>query len=228
MNDSGRSEDPADDAIELTDDAIEHIHEPGDAEQVAAIKNRDGQALAQYITQHRDRLLGFVRNLCSDRLLAVIEPDDLLQEVSTAALSGLSTAPLDRYSPMQWLHQICRRRIVDAHRYHFEAKRRDAGRRQTIHGGGSDDSGGMEALLVASMTSPSAAFSRDVRMSRMAQAIAALPEDQRDVVQMRYAQGMSSKDIAQELGKSDVSVRVMLSRCMRQLEKELKDVRPER
>ena len=56
-----------------------------------------------------------------------VEIDDLLQDVSTAAITSLATAPLDDYEPMQWLQQIARRRVIDAHRFHFDAKRRDAG-----------------------------------------------------------------------------------------------------
>lgn len=87
---------------------------------------------------------------------------------------------------------------------------------------------GLEQLLSASMTSPSAAFSRDVRMMRMQEAIAGLNEDLRDAIRMRYADGLPTKEIAKQLGKTDVAVRVLLSRGMRQLEKSLDDVRPTR
>ena len=45
---------------------------------------------------------------------------------------------------------------------------------------------------------------------------------------MRYAEGMSTKSIAEKLGKTDVATRVLLSRSMRQLEKLLEDMRPHR
>ena len=197
-------------------------------EMIQRIKSRDAQALGEYIQHNRDRLTGFIRGITGEHLLSVVEVDDLLQEVSTAAITGLATAPLDQYEPMQWLQQIARRRVVDAHRFHFDAKRRDAGRKQSIHGssGGDSSAQGLEALLAASMTSPSAAFSRDVRMARMHEAISGLSDDQRDVIRMRYAEGMPTKEIAERVGKTDVAVRVLLSRSMRQLEKKLDDVKP--
>ncbi|NND99879.1 MAG: sigma-70 family RNA polymerase sigma factor, partial [Pirellulaceae bacterium] len=111
------------------------------------------------------------------------------------------------------------------------AKRRDANRQQSIHGNsasGDASSMGMEALLAASMTSPSAAVSRDIRMLRMQEAIEELNEEQKSAVRMRYAEGLPTKEIAEKLGKTDVATRVLLSRSMRVLEKQLEDVRPTR
>ena len=206
---------------------------PSDGELIEKIRQRDSSALAEYIQQNQTRLSGFVRSITGEHLLAVVEVDDLVQEISTAALSSLDTAPLDEYSPMDWLQQLARRRVVDAHRFHFDAKRRDANRQQSINASGSggssgDSAPGLEQLLAASMTSPSAAFSRDVRMMRMQEAVESLGDEQKQAIRMRYAEGLPTKQIAEKLGKTDVAVRVLLSRSMRQLEKVLEDVRPTR
>lgn len=195
------------------------------AELIKRVKGRDATALGELIAAEQHRMLGFIRSLMSEKLLSMIEPEDLLQEISTTALTGLETAPLDRYKPIQWLQELARRRVVDAHRFHFGAQRRDAGRQQSMHGAG-DEGGGIEAFLAASMTSPSAAFSRDVRVDRMYQAIDGLSEEQAAVVRMRYAEGLPTKEIATRLGKTDVAIRVLLSRSVRVLEKQLEDVRP--
>jgi RNA polymerase sigma-70 factor (ECF subfamily) len=190
------------------------------------VGERDPEALAAFLEGQRARLVGFLRSIMSSRLLAVVEPDDLVQEVAAAALAGLATAPLDRYEPLEWLQELCRRRAVDAHRFHFGAQRRDAGRVQSMHAAGDDAGGGFEAFLAASITSPSAAFSRDVRVGRLQQAVSGLSEEARAAVQMRYAEGLPTKEIAARLGKTDVAIRVLLSRSVRVLEKELQDVRP--
>lgn len=193
------------------------------------IRKHDLNALAVYIEQNRNQLIGFIRSITGSRLLSVIEIDDLLQEVSTAAVQGLPTAPLEEYEPMQWLQQIARRRVVDAHRFHFDAKRRDASKQQSIHAPstGSDEMG-LEQLLAASMTTPSAAMSQNNRISRMHMAIEQLSDEQKSAVRMRYVDGMATKQIAEKLGKTDVAVRVLLSRSMRELEKLLQDVKPSR
>jgi len=206
---------------------------PADEALIQRIKQRDPTALAEYIQRHRAPLSRFVRSISGDHLLSVVGIEDLVQEVSTAALTGLATAPLEEYSVMDWLQQLARRRVVDAHRFHFDAKRRNANRQRSIHadadadGSSRNDSpAGLEQWLIASMTSPSAAFSRDARMTRMRQALETLADEQRQVIHLRYAEGLPTKQIAQQLGKSDVAIRVLLSRSMRQLEKILQDVRP--
>ncbi|KLU07696.1 ECF sigma factor AdsA [Rhodopirellula islandica] len=199
---------------------------------VQRIRQRDVDALGEYIAQHRESLFRFVKSITGEHLLAMVEVDDLIQEIATAAISGLPTAPLDQYSVMQWLQQLARRRVVDAHRFHFDAKRRDAGRQQSIHGGGAsggdDGAMGMEQMLAASMTSPSAVVSQNIRLNAMSQAIGQLSEEQQTVIRLRYVDGMPTKQIAEQLGKTDVSIRVLLSRSMRQLEKQLEANRPTR
>ena len=206
------------------------IESDGDGALIDRVKQRDGQALAEFIEKNRDRISGFIRSITGQHLLAVVEIDDLIQEVSTAALTGLPTAPLDQYEPMQWIQQIARRRVVDAHRFHVDAEPRGVGRQQSIHAqqSGNAESQGIEALLAASMTSPSAAVSRDIRMVRMNEAVDGLSDEQKAAVRMRYAEGLPTKEIAQKLGKTDVAIRVLLSRSMRLLEKKLEDVRPTR
>ena len=142
----------------------------------------DANTLADHLDSTR-RLLAFIRSIASDRLLGVVEADDLVQEVCTAAITGLATAPLDRYSLDDWLRQLCRRRVVDAHRHHFTAARRDAGRNV---GGGDGENRQLQHWLVASITSPSAAVSQDVRLAAMRRAIDSLPEDQQRAIRMRY------------------------------------------
>ena len=74
-------------------------------------------------------------------------------------------------------------------------------------------------LIVASMTSPSQAFSKNAKQASLDAAIGQLPEEQREVLNLRYVQGLPTKAIAEKLGKSDASVRVMLTRALQKLER---------
>ncbi len=190
------------------------------------VRQRDGEALADYVHSQRGELLRFLRSICSDRLLAVVEAEDLLQEVATTAVSSIATAPLDRYEPIAWLQEIARRRVKDAHRYHFKSQRRSASRNQPLHAPTDLSGAGIEAILAASITSPSGAFSRDARFARIEEAVEALPDEHRAAIRLRYIDGLPSKEIATRLGKSDGAVRVLLSRILRSLETLLEDVRP--
>ncbi len=78
--------------------------------------------------------------------------------------------------------------------------------------------GGVIDLLAASMTTASQIFSRNVRQGRLSEALASLPEDQREALRLRYVEGLPSKQIAERLGKTDGAVRVMLTRSLNKLQ----------
>jgi RNA polymerase sigma-70 factor, ECF subfamily len=48
-----------------------------------------------------------------------------------------------------------------------------------------------------------------------------LPEDRRDALIMRFALGMSNREIARALGRSDGATKVLIHRAIRQLEEEV-------
>ncbi len=51
------------------------------------------------------------------------------------------------------------------------------------------------------------------------EALANLPEEQREALRLRYYENMPSKDIAEKLGKTDGAIRVMLTRALDKLQK---------
>jgi RNA polymerase sigma-70 factor (ECF subfamily) len=131
------------------------------------------------------------------------------------AVRTLKQTDLSSWDPLNWLFQICERKIIDAHRRFFASQKRDASREAAIPDG--SQAAGLADLLAASMTTPSDAFSRDQRQLRMLAALDTLPEDQREALRMRYLVGLSSKEIAQKLGKTDGATRVMISRALGKL-----------
>ena len=87
--------------------------------------------------------------------------------------------------------------------------------------GGGD--GGFVNLLVASMTSPSRAFSRGQKELRLQDALANLPEDQRELLKLRFIDGLPTKDIAERFEKTDGAIRVLLTRTLSKLQDLLTD-----
>ena len=145
--------------------------------------------------------------------------DDIFQEVSFEAVRSLGEASFDHREPFSWLCQIAERRIIDAHRRFFDVKKRDAGREVGLGSpGGETHQAAVIDLLVASITSPTQALSRKGHEARLLTALAALGEEQRTALRLRYVDGLATKEIAQRLGKSDGSVRVMLSRSLDRLQ----------
>jgi RNA polymerase sigma-70 factor (ECF subfamily) len=120
--------------------------------------------------------------------------------------------------PFSWLCQLCERRIIDSHRRLIASQKRAANREVGIHGDADASRAGLINMLVASMTTASQAFSRDQKQIRLLNAISQLPEDQQEALKLRYVEGLASKDIAEKLGKTDGSIRVMLTRSLAKLQ----------
>ena len=180
----------------------------------------DPEAVAACVEAHRPRLLAFVTGRMGPGLRQRLDPEDILQEVSLAAVAPPRTenAAGSQRDAFGWLCHVAEQRIIDAHRRHFGAAKRDAGREVSIDAPRPGDDAGFASLLAVSMTTPSQALSRDAREHRLATAVAALPAEQRDVIRMRYVEGLATKQIAERLGRSDVAVRVMLSRTVQKLQ----------
>ena len=104
------------------------------------------------------------------------------------------------------------------------ADKRALHREVPLAGGADASQAGFMQMLVASITSPSSAFSRDQREFRLQQAIEQLPEESREALRMRYVESLPSKEIAQRLGKSDGAVRVLLTRSLKKLQPILEDL----
>ncbi len=189
----------------------------------------DPEAVAACVEAHRAALVAFVERRMSPGLRQRLDPDDILQEVSLAAVRRPDAAaeePVRQRDPFGWLCHVAEQRIIDAHRRHFGAAKRDAGREVSIDAPAAaldPDAGGLASLIAVTMTTPSQALSRDARERRLQRAIAELPPEQRDAIRLRYVDGLATKEIAERLGKSDVSVRVMLSRTMQRLQQMLGD-----
>lgn len=184
------------------------------------VRDHDPTALAEFIEGHRRQLFAFVDRQLGTGLRRKLEPEDILQEVSAEAIRALPQIQFGDRDPFSWLCQIAERKIIDSHRKFFAAQKRDAGREVGL-GAGSDTAnpgGGLINMLVASMTTPSQAFSRNVKEARLQEAIQQLPSDQREALRLRYVENLPSKEIAERIGKSDAAVRVMLTRSLKKLQ----------
>jgi len=193
---------------------------------VQRIRSGDADALAEYIDERRPQLISFIERNLSDAMRRKVEPDDLLQEVSVDCVRALSEIDLSEREPFSWLCHVAERRIIDAHRKFFGTQKRDAAREVPLGTpGGETGQAGIIDLLVASITSPSQAFSRDQKQIRMLAAIETLSQEHQEAIRMRYVEGLATKDIGERLGKTDVAVRVMLTRTIQKLQQML--VEPE-
>jgi len=188
------------------------------------LQARDQAALAELIELRRQPLMAYIQRQLGTQLRRKVEPEDVFQEMSAEAVRSLPQTDLSARDPFGWMCQIAERKIIDLHRKHFDAQKRDAGREVPLAAPSPEERRhGLLDLLVASFTTPSAAFSRNLREARLQDALHQLPADQQEALRLRYVESLPSKEIAERLKKSDAAVRVMLTRSLKRLQELLEE-----
>src|SRR6516165_9249927 len=137
------------------------------------------------LERFRQYLLLLARIHLGDRTRAKLDASDVVQETLLEAyrkrgqFRGASEAEL-----AAWLRQMLAFAIADAHRAQHRAKR-DIDREQSLHAALNDSSSKLESLLAAPQSSPSQR-ARQEQLVRLADALAQLPEDQREAVVRKH------------------------------------------
>lgn len=175
----------------------------------ARVRAGSGTALAVLVERWRDRLRAYVRTRIGRDLGGRLDADDVLQEALMYALRAVRTADLAGRDVFGWLCGVADDRLTDLARRHRAARRDVAAEARAAR---------LVDALAASMTSPSAAAMRGEREAKLAAAVADLPADVAEMLRLRYAEGLASRDIADHVGKTDGAVRAALSRALRALE----------
>jgi RNA polymerase sigma-70 factor (ECF subfamily) len=181
------------------------------------LRQRDPSALAAFLQWRRPALIAFIEHRLGPALRGKVEPDDIFQELAVKALRELPATNPEARDPFGWLCHLAEECVIDGHR-HFAAGKRATAREMPGNVpavGGSQD---LIALLSASLTSPSQAVVRDERHQRLHEALASLPGEQREALRLRYGEGLSTKEVARRINKSDVATRVLLTRLVHRLQ----------
>lgn len=165
-----------------------------------------------------DWLRGYVAKRTPARIAGMIDTDDLMQEIFTAAfVSRFTFVPSHPKSFEQWLTGIASRILVDAHRTAKALKRGGDLRvllsREQWRSSATD----LFQKLVSDERTPSGVFSDEEAACAVRIAVAGLSPDRRRVIEMHYLEAKSRMEIAAAMYKSDAAVRGFLYRGMRDL-----------
>jgi RNA polymerase sigma-70 factor (ECF subfamily) len=173
--------------------------EPND-DLAARMRAGDHAALAELFRRHRDRLWHVVQFRLDARLRRRIDPDDVLQQAFLDATKRLGHFRGDSDTgAFVWLRLIVLQTMVDLHRAHVGAGRRDAGRDVELVM--PDNSSAMLAQhLAGTLTSPSMAAARVETEASLRSALDALDPVDREVLALRHFEELGNSEAAAVLG----------------------------
>ncbi len=186
-----------------------------DALLQAAARGNDS-ALRDLLARHRLRLRRMVAVRLDNRLSARVDPSDIVQEALVDAGRKLVDYARDQPLPFySWLRQIAQERIIQTHRYHLQSKRREVGREVAVSCRPADGSTyHLADRLAASGTSPSGKVIRDERRALVIDTLEQMVEADREVLVMRYLEGMSFGEIAEVTDATEGAVKVRHFRAL--------------
>jgi RNA polymerase sigma-70 factor (ECF subfamily) len=122
-----------------------------------------------------------------------------------------------------WLRQILERNLANAVR-DLRRDKRDVTREQPLQAALDESASRLDAWLAAEQSSPSQQIERQERAVRLAEALATLPENQREAIVLRHWHGYSLAEIATQLGCTTAAVTGLLHRGLRNLRKQLRNL----
>lgn len=175
--------------------------------------------------QTLDRFRSYLRLLArmqlDRRLQAKLDPSDVVQQTllhahrARQAFRGQTDAEL-----AAWLRQILARNLAHAVR-DFGREKRNVARERSLQAELDASSARLAAWLAADQSSPSQRAVRNEQVLQMAEAIDALPEAQREAIELHYWQNWSLAEIAGHLGRSKPAVAGLLHRGLKTLKQQM-------
>jgi RNA polymerase sigma-70 factor (ECF subfamily) len=177
----------------------------------------DPAARHQLLIRHRDRLRRMVALRLDHRLAARLDPSDIVQESLAEAHEHLSEYLLRRPLPFYaWLRQFAWERVAKQYQRHVRAQRRSVTREEAPP---LPDESVMQLAhrLIASATSPSRRLLREELRDRVRTALGSLKPTDREVLVLRYLEGLSNSETAAVLGVSESTVGMRHLRALERL-----------
>lgn len=174
----------------------------------------DAQCLGRLLDNYRNYLAMLARCRVDPRLQGKLDASDLVQETYVEALQSFQSFRGNTEAELiAWLRQILASRLALASRRYLGAQARDV-RFEHRLAEAFDRSSMAADRLVLSQTSPSGHLARHERAVLLADALAELPEDYREVILLRHMEGLPFRDVARQMGRSHSSVRQLWVRSL--------------
>jgi RNA polymerase sigma-70 factor (ECF subfamily) len=172
-------------------------------EFIERARGGDRAAFDALFTEVRDRLAGFIRSLMGPSLRRLVDAEDVLQETLLRGYQSIAQFEWQGAGSFcRWLEGIASHVLADA--------ARRAGRKKELQIVRDPSAKGL---------SPSRHLRREERFGRLKKCIEGMSEDYRTVILLSRIEGLTIKEIARRMDRSEGAVKMLVFRAMRELKK---------
>ena len=166
--------------------------------------------------RYRTYLLLLARIQLDARPRSRVEPSDIVQQTLLEAYAQKQQFQGDETAYLAWLRRVLANNLRDAWKALRRGKR-DVARERSLEADVDQSSARIAHWLAADQSSPSRRAIRAEEMLQLADALALLPDAQREAIVLHHLEGWTLHDVAAQLGRGEPAVAGLLHRGLRKL-----------
>jgi RNA polymerase sigma-70 factor (ECF subfamily) len=175
------------------------------------------------LESYREYLHLLARLHLDSRLRGKIDLSGVVQQTLLEAHQARQRFPAESDAPpLAWLRRILANNLNDEVRK-LTAAVRDVQRERSLEQAMDASSARIAAWLQADQSSPSQHAQREEDLSRLAVALARLPDEQRTAIELHHLQGLPLADVAAQLDRNKGATAALLYRGLKKLRQLLED-----
>jgi RNA polymerase sigma-70 factor (ECF subfamily) len=194
-------------------------HVSTDLDQLILLATRGDRAAQETLLLHfHDPLLLHINQFLAPSPATGFTMDDVLQETLVEAFRGFSKLkPLGSDAFLGWLRTIARTRMINMVN-RARAEKRGGQRRPLPPNAVSDQTiCSVLSLIAGAGPTPSLALRRKEAAAALAVALEKLDPLKREVMELRFGKGLSVPEVAEQLGKNESAVKMLIHRTVKEL-----------
>jgi RNA polymerase sigma-70 factor (ECF subfamily) len=173
------------------------------------------------LERYRSYLLILARAQLNPRIRQKLDASDVVQQTLCRAHEARDQfKEREPGALLAWLRKILAHTISNAVR-DLKRDKRDVGLERSLEANVENSSCRLEALLAARGSSPSAQMARMEQLFQITDALAALPDAQRDAILLKHCQGLTLAEIGEQMNRTPASVASLLRRGLQELRQKL-------
>ena len=195
------------------DTARKIVKEENEAQEISTTKTYDDaeitrlvewaadggvEAFGELYSIYLDKIYRYVFYQVRDRMMA----EDLVQEIFLKVWKALGGYRRERSSFSTWIYRIAHNHVID----YFRTRRQHLA---------------LDEVMPAAIGNPEQEAEAKLMQQELAQAISYLPPQQRQVIILKFIEGLDNQEVAQIMRKRQGAIRVMQMRALGALRQKL-------
>ncbi len=192
------------------------------SDELEMLKSGDADAIAEVFSHHRDKLQRMVRFRLDRRLYGRVDTADVLQDVwleTSRRIEDYTSNPAVPF--FVWVRQLAYQIIIDLHRRHLGAQKRNVSQEVSLGKSNCDTSVSIATQLAGNLTSPSNVAMRGERLTRLREALDGMDEVDREVLALRHFEELGNNEVAEILGIQKTAASNRYVRALKRLKQVL-------